>query len=58
MEEKTKICNCCKEEKPLTEFYRNYLYKDFLSPICKKCMNEQKKARYHQRKEEFLKNGQ
>lgn len=50
----TKVCSHCKEEKPVTEFYRNYLYKDFYSCTCKKCMNEMKKARYQRRKEEFL----
>lgn len=49
---KTKICNRCGEEKPVTEFYKNYLYKDCLLPTCKKCLNEMKKAQYHKRKEE------
>lgn len=54
MKKKTKVCNHCGQEKPITEFYKNYLYKDFLMPTCKTCMNEMKKARYQKRKEEFL----
>ena len=37
---KTKICNCCKIEKPLTEFYKNKAQKDGYKYKCKICEKE------------------
>lgn len=40
MEQETKICTKCGEEKPLSEFYKNYRWKYNrydIKPICKKC---------------------
>lgn len=38
-----KICTCCGEEKPLSEFYPNYNYRSGYQTQCKDCMR--KKAR-------------
>lgn len=47
---KTKICNTCGKEKPLSEFYVNHRDKNG-NPIsyrgeCKSCHNELEKGRY------------
>lgn len=54
---KTKICNTCGKEKPLSEFYVNHRDKNG-NPIsyrgeCKSCHNELEKGRY-QLKKEFI----
>jgi len=33
----SKVCGCCKEEKPLTEFYRSIEFKYNKHNYCKKC---------------------
>jgi hypothetical protein len=44
----TRICNCCGEEKPLSEYYSNGVYR--ASTICKSCTSFQKRAvRYKER---------
>lgn len=37
---KLKLCTKCKHEKPITEFYTNYLYKDGYMNICKECTKQ------------------
>lgn len=34
----TQICNCCGEEKPITEFYVSSRNKTGIQPTCKECM--------------------
>jgi len=38
--ELTKICQRCKKEKKLTDFYHNRTKKDYHSGICSKCQLE------------------
>lgn len=38
---KTKICAACKEEKDLSEFWKNKARKDGLCSSCKNCVNSQ-----------------
>lgn len=40
----TKICSCCKKEKPLTEFCKDKRSSDGLNRLCRKCANEQVEA--------------
>lgn len=44
--EKTKICNVCGIEKPLTEFTKRPTYKDGYSKMCKDCYAKQWKEKY------------
>ena len=37
----TKICSKCKQEKDLSEFYRNKRAKNGLNCQCKQCMKEE-----------------
>ena len=46
----TKICRICGEEKPITDFVKNNLYKDGYDTRCKACFNDYQKASYHVRK--------
>ena len=47
----SKVCKCCKKEKPITEFYRNRLgYTD----VCIDCANEHRKAKKEKKKEEEM----
>lgn len=50
----TKICKECGEEKPISEFYFNFIYKDGYMPICKECQKLKSKKQYQERKEKFL----
>lgn len=43
----TKICRTCGEEKPITDFPLNHLYKDGYDTRCKSCKNDEARARYH-----------
>lgn len=45
MEEKTKKCSCCGQEKPLSEFYANPRCNDGHIGQCKKCKCERAKER-------------
>ena len=47
----TKICRICGEEKPITDFALNHLYKDGYDTRCKCCKNEEARKSYHARKE-------
>jgi len=53
----TKICTQCNEEKPITEFYKNKVSKDFHKTQCKKCYNsnreDYKKSYYELNKEKL-----
>ena len=52
MEEiKTKICQCCGKELPITEFYKNSVTKDGFEPYCKTCKAESNKMCYEKRKQ-------
>ena len=46
----TKICRICGEEKPITDFPKNNLYKDGYDTRCQCCRNAINKANYHARK--------
>jgi hypothetical protein len=48
-----KVCNICKKEKLLNDFYSNKLFKDGLFKYCKECHN--KKASEFQNKRKHLK---
>lgn len=48
MMEATKICACCKEEKPTKDFGRNATTADGLSYYCKRC-NREKQAEFRKR---------
>ena len=37
-----KVCLKCKENKPVSEFYRRFKYSSNLKANCKKCENERK----------------
>ena len=55
----TKVCRKCGRELPITEFYKNKLYKDGYMTICKKCNNaysneSHKKKRDQQRQKSLL----
>lgn len=50
----TKICKKCGKEKPLTDFYFNFIYKDNYMPICKECHRLNSKKQYREKKEKFL----
>ena len=41
----SKICNCCKAEKPLSEFYKDSRRKDCKQPACKSCSKARSKER-------------
>jgi len=43
----TKICNKCKEEKTVCEFYKRNNYKETLQSWCKICLTEYRKKNYH-----------
>lgn len=42
---KTKVCTCCGEEKPVTEFYRLKAGDEGRQSQCKKCIGEKRKKR-------------
>lgn len=42
-----KICTSCKNEKPLTDFYKNKTCKDGHGTECKDCVRSYNKAHYH-----------
>ena len=46
MEELTKICSCCKQEKPLSEFTKDKRSKDGHFRECKECKNRKMRERY------------
>jgi hypothetical protein len=50
-----KICSKCKQEKPLTEFYKNKSYKDGFGNQCKKCYLEYSNTLYQQNKDHWVK---
>lgn len=55
----TKVCRKCGRELPITEFYKNKLYKDGYMNMCKKCNNaysneSHKKKREQQRQKSLL----
>lgn len=54
MSDNTKICKECGKEKPTSEFYSNFIYKDGLMPICKECQRLKSKIQYETKKERFL----
>jgi len=41
-----KICNVCKEERPVSDFSKNARYKDGLLKQCRRCNTERVKAYY------------
>jgi len=45
-----KICTCCKIEKPLSEFYRNSMYKDGRDFQCGECTSAKRKSRIEMKK--------
>ena len=47
MEELTKICSCCKQEKPLSEFTKDKRRKDRHDRECKECKNRKMRERYN-----------
>lgn len=50
MELKTQICNCCHEEKPVTEFYRHPTSKTGYDSRCKACVTKRAKELRQRRK--------
>ena len=50
-----KVCNICKEEKPLTEFPKNRTKKDGYSLRCKECNRKVVKKHYYKNKKLYLK---
>lgn len=56
------VCRVCKEEKPLTEYYKSHTYKSGYVSLCKMCFNVQtqlnSKKRQEKRKKECIKNAQ
>lgn len=54
--EKTKICNKCKKEKPLTpEFWHRHKYNsDGFKGMCKECRNEDKRIHYQKNKDRII----
>jgi hypothetical protein len=50
-----KTCTRCKEEKELSDFYKNKNTKDGLTQSCKDCQLEQKKVYHQKNKEKFNK---
>lgn len=52
MEEPTKVCSRCGQEKPLAEFAPNKKCKDGHIGRCKKCCAEYQKIWYHNHKTE------
>lgn len=51
---KTKICNICKEEKNVDEFYPRSKNSVLLKYCCKLCEKEQSKVRYRKNKDKIL----
>lgn len=49
-----KICNVCKKEKQLNDFYRCGISSDFHKSWCKECHNRRAKERKQKRKLENL----
>jgi hypothetical protein len=47
----SKVCPCCKQDKPLDQFGR---LRDGYQPRCKQCRNDQRKARYNENREKEL----
>jgi len=47
----TKVCTKCKEEKPLTSFYKKKTSRDGLARICKVCWAAERKKRYIKNKD-------
>ena len=45
-----KICGKCKQEKPLSDFYKNKFKKDGLSDYCITCTKEENRKKYKSRK--------
>lgn len=43
---KTKVCSCCKEELPVSAYWRKKSAKDGLQNFCKKCQKKKKRKRY------------
>ena len=56
MEIKSKVCKECGREKPVDEFYQNFIYKDGLMPICKDCQRLKSKIQYETKRERYLLN--
>lgn len=52
MENVTKICSCCKQEKPLSEFTKDKRSKDGHFRECKECKNRKMRERYERIKED------
>jgi hypothetical protein len=50
---KNKICNCCKIEKDINEYYNNKKFIDNKSPTCKKCVKEKALKYYYDNKEDI-----
>lgn len=46
MDKLTKICTCCKQEKPLSEFTKDKRSKDGYFRECKECKNRKMRERY------------
>ena len=42
---KTKVCSACKQELPLTDFYKNAALKDGYSHYCKACVKEKNRKK-------------
>lgn len=61
-----KICNKCREEKPLSDFYKSKRTKDGYKTVCIPCkkgydllhLNKETKRKYNQQRESRLKRGQ
>ena len=50
-----KQCKKCKSEKPFIDFQKEKESKDGLAGVCKKCRNDAKMLKYHERKNDPLK---
>jgi hypothetical protein len=49
-----KNCSRCKQEKPLTDFYKNKAYKDGYGNQCKQCTINYATEKYQQNKEQWI----
>lgn len=50
----TKICNTCKDNKPLSEYHKNNTKKDGLSSMCKECRKKYIRIHYENNKQYYL----
>ncbi|MDD4566147.1 MAG: HNH endonuclease [Eubacteriales bacterium] len=50
-----KLCGCCKEYKPLSEYIKSNQHKDGLHVYCNNCRHKKKKAEYDRHRDSYVK---